>query len=404
MEVYAGFQENADWNVGRLLDAIEEMGDLDNTLVFYIWGDNGASMEGTLTGSFNEMTFLNGVVLDAEQQLELIEQYGGIEAHRWRAHRAARRRGVGARHEHPVPVGQADGQPPRRHPRPDGRRLAQADQPRRRRCAPSSPTASTSARRSWRSSGIPEPKSVDGIAQEPMDGTSFAYTFDDPEAPERHTVQYFEMFGSRAIYKDGWWACSRLDKAPWDFSPADPGAASAPGPDGTRTGRRGSSTTCPTTSPRRTNIAADHPEKLKELQDLWWQEAERNRVLPLLGGLGDVLRDPAAAAHDHPVRLRRRRAERPARAWSRGSMGRSYAIEADLHVPDGGAEGVIVANADFIGGFGLWVDQAGILHHTYSFLGVETYRQVATEQLPTGDVSVRMLFEADEPNPVPAAR
>ena len=80
MEVYAGFQENADWNAGRLLDAIEEMGDLDNTLIFYIWGDNGASMEGTITGSFNEMTFLNGVALDAEQQLKLIEQvWGGIE-------------------------------------------------------------------------------------------------------------------------------------------------------------------------------------------------------------------------------------------------------------------------------------------------------------------------------------
>ena len=80
MEVYAGYQENADWNVGRLLDAIEDMGDLDNTLIFYIWGDNGASMEGTVTGSFNEMTFLNGIVLDADQQLALIDQYGGIEA------------------------------------------------------------------------------------------------------------------------------------------------------------------------------------------------------------------------------------------------------------------------------------------------------------------------------------
>lgn len=80
MEVFAGFSENADWNVGRLLDAIEDLGESDNTLVFYIWGDNGASMEGTNTGSFNEMTFLNGLDLDAERQLELIEQYGGIAA------------------------------------------------------------------------------------------------------------------------------------------------------------------------------------------------------------------------------------------------------------------------------------------------------------------------------------
>ncbi|HEY1320717.1 MAG TPA: sulfatase-like hydrolase/transferase, partial [Streptosporangiaceae bacterium] len=80
MEVFAGYSENADWNVGRLLDAVEEMGDLDNTLIFYIWGDNGASMEGTITGSFNEMTFLNALVLDPEHQTRLIEQYGGIEA------------------------------------------------------------------------------------------------------------------------------------------------------------------------------------------------------------------------------------------------------------------------------------------------------------------------------------
>ena len=97
MEVYAGFQDNADWNVGRLLDAIEEMGDLDNTLIFYIWGDNGASMEGTTTGSFNEMTFLNGVVLDAEHQLELIDKYGGIDG-LGRDHTAPRiRGGLGAR-------------------------------------------------------------------------------------------------------------------------------------------------------------------------------------------------------------------------------------------------------------------------------------------------------------------
>ena len=80
MEVYAGFQENADWNVGRVVDAIEEMGELDDTVVIYIWGDNGASMEGTLTGSFNELTMQNGIPLTAEQQLALIDLYGGLEA------------------------------------------------------------------------------------------------------------------------------------------------------------------------------------------------------------------------------------------------------------------------------------------------------------------------------------
>lgn len=104
MEVFAGFSENADWNVGRLLDAIEEMGDLDNTLIFYIWGDNGASMEGTTTGSFNETTFFNGVEHDADEQLAIIEKFGGVGAGRL-PHRPPLRGCVGARPEHAVPVG-----------------------------------------------------------------------------------------------------------------------------------------------------------------------------------------------------------------------------------------------------------------------------------------------------------
>ena len=139
MEVFAGYSENADWNVGRLLDAIEEMGDLENTLIFYIWGDNGSSMEGTITGSFNELTFLNGVPLEPEQQLALIEQYGGIEAlggDHTAPHYAAAWGWAG---QHPVPVGQADVEPSRRGPEPDGGGLAGPDQARPRRAHPVHP-------------------------------------------------------------------------------------------------------------------------------------------------------------------------------------------------------------------------------------------------------------------------
>lgn len=218
MEVFAGFSENADWNVGRLLDAIEDLGESDNTLVFYIWGDNGASMEGTNTGSFNEMTFLNGLDLDAERQLELIEQYGGIAAlgdeftaphfasawaHasntplQWGKQMASHLGGT----RDPLVVAW-----PARI-RPDGRVRSQFTH-----CIDIAPTVLAAI-------GLPEPTHVDGFEQEPMDGTSFVRTFDDAEAEDRHTVQYFENFGSRAIYKDGWWACARLDKAPWDLSP-----------------------------------------------------------------------------------------------------------------------------------------------------------------------------------------
>jgi arylsulfatase len=244
--------------------------------------------------------------------------------------------------------------------------------------------------------GLPEPATVDGIAQEPMDGTSFLHTFTDAAAAERHTVQYFEMFGSRAIYKDGWWACARLDKAPWDFSPQTikrfaPGVYE-PGNDVWELYY------LPDDFSQAHDLAAQHPGKLAELQELWWAEAERNRVLPLLGGYAIFF----GLLPPMPTTTRLTFAgdvQNVQRGMVPRIAGRSYAIEAELDVPEDGAEGVIVANADFIGGFALWADGKGLLHHTYSFLGVETYKQVSTEKIPTGKVTVKMLFEIREPKP-----
>ena len=396
MEVYAGFQENADWNVGRLLDEVEAMGDLDNTLVIYIWGDNGASLEGTTTGSFNEMTFLNGVVLDAEQQLTLIEQYGGIDAiggdhtaphvasawawagntpFQWGKQMASHLGGT----RNPMVVSW------RNRIEPDAEMRSQFTH-----CIDVAPTILEAA-------GIPEPTTVDGIAQEPFDGTSFVYTFEDAAADERHTVQYFEVIGARAIYKDGWWACSRLDKAPWDLSPQTlaqwgPGSGWSPDDDPWELYY------LPDDFSQAHDLAAENPERLAELKQLFWTEAERNRVLPLLGciavfygilpPLPTVTRQTFAGDVQN---IQKGLVPRIA--------GRSYAIEANLVVPDGGAEGVLVANADFIGGWALWVDDRGLLNHTYSFLGVETYTQTSTEPIPTGRVTVKMLFDIDEPKP-----
>lgn len=393
MEVFAGFSENADWNVGRLLDAIEDLGEADNTLVFYIWGDNGASMEGTNTGSFNEMTFLNGLDLDADQQLALIEQYGGIEAlgdeftaphfasgwahanntpFQWGKQMASHLGGT----RDPMVVAW-----PARI-RPDGQVRGQFTH-----CIDIAPTVLAAI-------GLPEPTSVDGVEQEPMDGTSFLHTFDAPAAEERHTVQYFENFGSRAIYRDGWWACARLDRAPWDLSPQTM-QRFAPGnydPDLDTWELY----YLPDDFSQANNLAAEHPDKLAELQQLWWQEAERNRVLPLLGGLAVMF----GVLPPLPTTTRfafQGDVQNIQRGMVPRIFGRSYAIEGRLHIPDHGAQGVIVANADFMGGFALWVDEHQRLHHTYSFLGVETYRQVSTEPLPTGDVTARMLFETEQP-------
>jgi arylsulfatase A-like enzyme/uncharacterized membrane protein len=396
MEVFAGFSENADWNVGRLLDEVEAMGELDDTLVIYIWGDNGASMEGTLTGSFNETTFFNGLVLDADEQLALIEKYGGIEelggfhtaphfaaawAHannapfQWGKQMASHLGGT----RDPMVVSWPS------RIAPDSTIRSQFTH-----CTDIVPTVLDVV-------GIPVPRVVDGIEQEPVDGTSFAHTFDDADGEERHTVQYFEMYGSRAIYKDGWWACTKLDKLPWDFSPATL-ARFAPGGEWSPEDDVWELYYLPDDFSQAHDLAAENPEKVAELVELFWQEAERNRVLPLLGGFAVFF----GILPPMPTRTRftfHGDVQNIQTSMIPRIIGRSYAIEAHAHVPEGGAEGVLVAFADFIGGFALWVDEDGILHHTYQYLGVETYRQSSTEPIPTGDVTLTMHFEADDATP-----
>ena len=391
MEVYAGFQENADWNVGRLLDEVAEMGELENTLVMYIFGDNGASMEGTLTGSFNELTMQNGIALTAKQQLSLIDDYGGLGAwgtDAYAPHYASAWAWAGnapfqwgkqvASHLGGTRNGMVVSWPKRI--KDAGGLRAQFTH-----CIDIGPTILEAA-------GIPEPEVVDGTAQKPMEGTSFLYSFEDANAPERHTVQYFEIFGNRAIYKDGWWAACKLDRIPWDISPPTiarfaPGAYD-PEQDNWELYY------LPNDYSQANDLAAKNPEKLAELKELFWEEAEKHNVLPLLAGFsvffGILPPMPTITTQTFYGDV-----ENIASGMIPRIYGRSYAIEAELVVPEGGAEGVIVAEADEMGGFSLWVDENGLLHHSYSMMGVEQYKQVSTHPIPTGDVMVRMLFQAD---------
>jgi len=400
MEVYAGFTENADYQVGRVVRAIEDLGYLDDTLIIYIFGDNGASLEGTETGSFNEMTMLNGIPLTAEQQLKAIDAYGGLDV--WGGPRT---------HPHYSAAWAWAGNTPFQWGKQVASHLGGIRVP----MVISWPKR-IKDKHGLRSqfihvtditptildvTGIPAPEEVNGIQQMALHGVSFAPTFDDAEAPERHTQQYFEMLGNRAMYKDGWLASCRLPRIPWKIDP-DTIARFAPGQ------------WTPDQDPcelyhldadfsQADDLAAEYPDKLEELEALFWSEAEKYGVTPLLASMATAwgIQPPDTG-----------------RMMSRYSQGtenippgmipnmynRSYAISADLDVARNtclpwwcfGTDGVIVANGSFLGGFSLYV-QGGRLRHTYSFEGLKIDTIAASDPLPTGKVNVRYQFTADTP-------
>ena len=394
MEVYSGYSENADFNVGRVVDAIEDLGELDDTLIVWIWGDNGASMEGTVTGSFNELTTQNGIPLTQEMQLQLSEQYGGLD--QWGAatmdpHYSAAWAWAGAT---PFQWGKQVGS------HLGGTRNPMVVQwPARIKDAGAMRTSFTHvidvAPTILDVAGIPEPETVDGIEQEPMHGTSFTASLADGSAPEHRTQQYFETVGNRAMYKDGWWLAMKTERIPWEMTP-DALAPYAPGvwdPDA----GPAELYYLPDDFSQAKDVAADHPEKVQELKDLFWQEAERYKVLPLLAALSAFFGLVPPMSEDTTFEFRGD-VQNVLSGMIPRIYNRSYTITADLVVPEKGAEGVIVAEADHLGGFTLYVKD-GKLTHTYSMMAVFVYTQIAEEDLPTGEVTVRMEFLADGAKP-----
>ena len=394
MEVYAGFSENADHNVGRVIDAIDELGELENTLVLWIWGDNGASMEGTITGSFNELTMQNGIPLSDEMQLQLSERYGGIDA--WGGpmmdpHYSAAWAWAG---NTPFQWGKQVGSHlgGTRNPLvvhwPERITEAGALRTHFTHAIDIGPTILDIA-------GIPMPTHIDGIEQQPMHGVTFADSLTDANAPERHTQQYFETIGNRSMYKDGWWLSMKTARIPWVLTP-DAIKPYTPGvwdPDQDPTELY----YLPDDFSQAHDLAAEHPEKVKELRELFWQEAEKYNVLPLMaplaGFFGMVPPLPETASYEFRGDVQNVLSGMIPRIYNH-----SYTITAELVIPPGGAEGVIVAEADHLGGFSLFVDD-GKLTHTYSMMGVFVFRQQAEEPLPEGEVTVRMQFAADAPKP-----
>ena len=206
MEVFAGFCEHTDHEVGRLVEALEEIGELDNTLFFYIVGDNGTSAEGGLEGMYNEMMYFNGIVEKVEDMIQLIDKWGGPTTF---PHFAA---GWAVAGDTPFKWtkqvathfgGTRNGMVVHW---PKGIKAKGELRSQFYHVIDVAPTVLEAA-------GLPEPKTVNGMVQTPMEGVSMLYTFDDAKAPDRHTTQYFEMFGNRGIYHDGWVAAHHPPRA-----------------------------------------------------------------------------------------------------------------------------------------------------------------------------------------------
>jgi arylsulfatase A-like enzyme len=258
-EVFAAFVEMTDHEIGRVIDAIEQTGQLDNTLVILVYGDNGTSAEGGRNGMFSEMTYFNGVQEKVPDMLKFIDKWGGPETY---PHMAA---GWAVMFDTPytwtkqvasdhggTKVGMAVRWP--KGIRSKGELRTQFHH-----VIDVAPTILEAA-------GLPEPKVVNGVPQRPMDGVSMAYSFEDAKAKERHVTQYFEMFGNRAIYHDGWFART-IHKAPWESKPRRPLDDDSAWElyDTTKDFSLVN------------NLAAQHPEKLKQLQTLFLKEAEEQR-------------------------------------------------------------------------------------------------------------------------------
>lgn len=379
METFAGFSEYADTEIGRLIEAVAETGQLDNTLVLYIVGDNGTSAEGGMNGMFNESTYFNGVAETVQEQLKHLDTWGDPTTY---PHMAA---GWAVAGDTPFTWtkqvasdfgGTRNGLVvywPQRI-KAKGEIRSQFHH-----VIDVAPTVLEAAR-------LPEPKFVNGTRQEPIEGVSMAYSFGDAKIAGKHKTQYFEMFGNRAIYSDGWFA-GTIHKAPWEVKPR---AALADDSWQLYDTSNDFSLT--------NDLAAKNPKKLKELQKLFMSEAKKYRVLPI---------------DDRSLeRINAQLAGRPDLMGGRTSLtlyegmkgmsenvfinikNRSHSISADVEIPEGGANGVILAQGGRFGGWSLYLKD-GIPAYTYNFVGMQRTTVEAGQALPAGKAALRFEFAYD---------
>jgi arylsulfatase A-like enzyme len=381
MEVYAGFMEHTDHHVGRLVDALEDLGILEDTLVYYIIGDNGASAEGTINGSFNEICCLNGAAAleTTEFVVSKMAKFGTPEAYNHYA--------VGWAHAMDTPYlwtkqvashwgGTRNGTIVHW---PNGIKAKGEMRSQFHHVIDVAPTVLDAA-------GLPEPTSVHGVEQRPIEGVSMQYAFDDAAAAERRETQYFEMFCNRGIYHQGWTAVTR-HSTPWVM------AAQLPPFDDDVWELYDTNTDW--TQAR--DLAAEMPDKLAELQALWLEEARKYNVLPLDDRRVERFNSDLAG---RPVLIKGNS------QLLFGGMGRlgenavlntknkSHSITAEVEVAAEGAEGVIVAQGGAYAGWSLYAKD-GKPKYCYNLFGLQRFDVEGDSQITAGTHQVRMEFAYD---------
>lgn len=382
MEVYAGFLEYTDHHVGRLVDAMAELGILDDTLIYYVIGDNGASAEGTLNGTFNEMINFNGAAAleTPEFLMERLADFGGPDSYNHYA--------VGWAHAMDAPLqwtkqvashfgGTRNGTVVHW---PNGFRARGELREQFHHVIDIAPTVLEAA-------GLPAPISVNGVQQMPLHGVSMRYCFDGADEPDRHETQYFEMFGNRGVYHKGWTAVTR-HSIPWVMVGGE-----VPAFDDDRWELY--DTRSDWSQAR--DVAAEHPEVLHELQRLWLIEAVKYGVLPL-DDRGIERAMPEMAGRPTLITGKTQLLFSGMGRLSENSVvsikNKSHSVTAEIDVTEAGVEGVIVAQGGSIGGWALYAKD-GRLRYCYNLFGIRRFTVDGDRPIPAGRHQVRMEFRYD---------
>ncbi|WP_246641588.1 arylsulfatase [Paraburkholderia edwinii] len=380
MEIYAAYGAHADYEMGRVIDAVKKLPDADNTMIVYVVGDNGSSAEGGLGGSTDELIIVNGMQQDWQDVYKVMNELGG------------------PRHFNHMPIGWAHAMNTpfqwtkqvashfggTRNPLiidwPAGIKQGGAIRPQFSHITDIMPTILDAAH-------VTVPTKVNGVDQTPLDGISLAYTFNDPNAPDRRHSQMFELLINRGIYQDGWMASSLafnplqvvrghvdISNIKWELYNINEDFSQAH------------------------NVADQHPEKVKQLEALWWEQAKTHNVLPLdwrgperfsneLTGRPNLAAGRKTFVYDYPLV-----------GLPEGSApdlkNKSFTVTAETQIPQDGANGMIFTQGGFTAGWGFYVQQ-GKLVVAHNFVDLERYRIVSTGSVPTGKVTLSFHFQYD---------